>query len=460
MMILLFPIIYILSFIWSVIQLLSRKIEGFLLFTVIGLPIYINALSVTFMYGFGGLVPLMQSFKEVITLISCIIILKQIKKRPRLHRIDKLIIIFFLLALAYVFIPLGSYGIGTKLIAFKNLCFFPILYGIGRFCNTIDFHLRKTATYIGIVAIIAVLIVLLEKLIDTHLQSLTGYSDFLFYFFDTEPSGNYGLAWTFETESQMKRFATIFANPLEHAAAIVVLLAVFLTSVTYKKEKRVRLQPDRFEWIVLGASLICIILAASRASFLSYFLLIYIYGWSVGNKSIVNGFHFFFIAIFSYILFLLEGDLYDFVINTITFENASSLGHVIEWIAGIDAMITNPLGMGLGESGRVSMGGGFNTGGENQFIIIGVQIGVIGMLLYLFIYMDLIRTAWKIMKQTEGKIWKMALLIVLLKVGLFIPAFTANIDSYIYITYLTWFLSGYFINLRMQLKQQEKTNDV
>ena len=120
---------------------------------------------------------------------------------------------------------------------------------------------------------------------------------------------------------------------------------------------------------------------------------------------------------------------------------------MLEWIDGINAMIAKPLGMGLGQSGRVTMVNGENTGGENQFIIIGVQAGVIVMGLYIWIYFQVIKTGLKELKQSVGKEWKVILSIVLIKIGLFIPMFTAYIDSYIYVSYISWFLTGYMVNM-------------
>jgi len=42
----------------------------------------------------------------------------------------------------------------------------------------------------------------------------------------------------------------------------------------------------------------------------------------------------------------------------------------------------------------------------------------------------------------------------LFKIGLIIPLFTAEIDSYIYVSYITWFLTGYMINLIQSTKEQ------
>jgi O-antigen ligase len=106
--------------------------------------------------------------------------------------------------------------------------------------------------------------------------------------------------------------------------------------------------------------------------------------------------------------------------------------------------------MGLGESGRMSAFEGLNTGGENQFIIIGVQLGLVGLGLYLAAYILTIKHAIKTIKTQTGKIRRLALFVLLVKIGLFIPLFTAEVESYIYISYTTWFLTGLFFNMKAQ----------
>jgi len=112
------------------------------------------------------------------------------------------------------------------------------------------------------------------------------------------------------------------------------------------------------------------------------------------------------------------------------------------------------LGLGLGESGRVANASGDNIGGENQLIIIGVQAGVIAMFTYLTIYISLMVIAIKNLKKEKGPFYTLALIVLLIKVGLLIPMFTANIDSYIYVSYLSWFLAGLLINFN-QSNQEE-----
>ena len=442
----LFPVAYITSFVYGLLQLFRKQLEGFLLYIIVGLPVYINALSVVFMYGLAGWIPVLQSFKEVSVLAACYLVFTQIKNKPRLHRIDILILIFLLFTFLYALMPIGTYQFSSRLLALKTLSFFPFLYFIGRFCNPDSVNIKKIFSYICIMIIIAAIVALGEKLTNQHLHSFTGFSEYNYYFFDAEPSGNYGLLWTFETESGAKRFGSIFSNPLDFASSTVLCLSVILSLITYKRKTAV-IRYTKFEWVSLAATLLCIFFAASRASFAGYFLLIYAYGWITNNRSIIRSFHILFIGICIYIFFFLEGDLFDFIVNTIKFQNESSLGHVLEWLDGINAMITHPLGMGLGESGRVSMTLQQNTGGENQLIIIGVQAGILAMLLYLGIYIELIRTGLKELKTARGKKWKMILAVVLIKISMIIPMITAYIDSYIYLSYVSWFLCGYMINL-------------
>ena len=105
-------------------------------------------------------------------------------------------------------------------------------------------------------------------------------------------------------------------------------------------------------------------------------------------------------------------------------------------------MIRNPLGLGLGTSGRIGGSLGDQTGGENQFIIIGVQAGIIAMGLYLAVYIGLIKTAYKWFFRLKGKEKKLCLVLLLIKIGFLIPFLTSELESSPYISYMTWFFSG------------------
>ncbi|MFY8165725.1 MAG: hypothetical protein ACOVJ8_03965, partial [Sediminibacterium sp.] len=97
-------------------------------------------------------------------------------------------------------------------------------------------------------------------------------------------------------------------------------------------------------------------------------------------------------------------------------------------------------------------------GGENQFLIIGVQIGLLPMLIYIFLYGYIIFLTAKYFKNSNEKLKKIALLLLLLKIGLLLPLLTSEAESYLYISYLTWFFTGYFINLTTSSEELKPSN--
>lgn len=441
-----FPLIYLLVFAIAVFRILKGKTDGALLFIIFGLPIYITSLSVATLYDFKQWVPFLQGCKEIVILLTLVTVLFSIKKKPQLYLIDWLYIGYLSYILLYVLLPLGEYGLKDKLIALKSVSFFTFIYFTGRFFDLTKINLTQSFHYICLVAIPAALLVLVEAATYTHFQTLTGYADYMFYFFNQDPSGHHGLNWTFEAENDgPKRFASFFANPLDHAAGTLVSIAAILALATTNSQK---VKFNQFILVAFICSLCSIIFALSRASFASYFFIIYVYAFITRRKQWLSYFYLMVGAAAVFALFFLSGDLYEFIIGTLNFTNSSSAYHIIQWVEGIQAVLSKPLGHGLGTSGRISAMLGSNIGGENQLIIIAVQAGIIALGLYIAIYVTVIRTAFKMSMQKKGRAKKIALFILLLKIGMIIPYLTAEAESYLYIGYITSFFTGIMINIK------------
>lgn len=444
-----FPILYISFFIATLKSLAADKVKGIMLFVVFALPIYTTTLSVTHLYGFTEWIPYLQSFKEITIILFLGYCILNIQQKFHWQWMDKIIAGFAIYAFLYAILPIGSYGLIQKLLAFKSISFFPFIYFTGRLINFRKINLNEIFSFIGLLTIGAALVLTYELVTYNHLQTHTGYALYNQHFYNQDPSGNYGLTWTFEIENGMKRFASFFSTPLEFSAATLVATAALAALIT-NNNNQIRFTP--FTQLVLIGTAASIVFALSRASFASYGIIVYVYAWVTNKKQLIKIIHWGLIGVIALItLFAIQNDLIEFVINTITFSNASSVGHIIEWVNGIEAIGRHPLGMGLGESGRLSAFEGVNTGGENQFIIIGVQLGLVGLGLYLAAYIGCIKYAIKTIKTQTGKIRRLALFVLLIKIGLFIPLFTAEVESYIYISYTTWFLTGLLFNMKAQV---------
>lgn len=454
----LFPITYIIAFLKTMKVFGKGHAQAIVIFICIALPIYINALSVTYMYGFDKAIGPMQFLKELVVLLSLGIVLWQLKKRPKFTTADWLVACFLGYSFIFAILPIGSYDFISRLLAFKSLSFFCVLYFVGRFINARQVLLAKPMKLIGIMTLITACIIIVEFIRYEHIHVYTGFTDFLIKYFDGEQSGNYGLIWTFETESGLKRFGSIFGSPLELGASMLLSLSFVLAFYTklnpIQTNSKYKLALSKFGSLFLVASFVAISLAVSRAAFIGYISIIGLYAIVTKNRMLIK---LIYVAISFSVLYLIyfiaQTDIYDFIVSTLTFNNASSLGHLLEWVDGLNAIVTNPIGLGLGESGRISMVNSDNTGGENQFIITGVQVGLPMLLLYITIHVHLIIRAYKNMENKVGKIKRLAMILFLFKIGIILPMFTSNTEAFIYISYITWFLSGLFVNLTAEKKE-------
>lgn len=444
-MLIVFPLIYLTSFIFAFRGILLGRREEVLLFLIFGLPIYITSLCITFDSGFSGLINMFQLFKESIIVSLLGIQIWTLNRKIHFHFIDYAVIAYFSYTFLYAILPIGDEGLLVKLLAFKSISFCSLVYFAGRLFSPKEIYINKYFHYILYLTIAAAIIVSLEYSNSTHFQSLTGFADFYYYIYNFEPTGSYGLSYTFETETGIMRFASFFANPLELASSTILALSILAALATSDKNK---IHFSNFNKIALLATLICIFLAFSRAAFVNYFFTILVYAIITKNKLILNTFYLVVASFVIYVAYLLKDEeVLDFVIETLKFTNSSSVGHLLEWIEGINAMMTQPLGLGLGTSGRV--GGSFNgnTGGENQFLIIGVQTGIIAMIIYLSIYILIMANCWKWMNSLKGKERQVCMALFLMKTGFIIPMMTSELESSSYISYTTWFLSGFFISI-------------
>ena len=93
------------------------------------------------------------------------------------------------------------------------------------------------------------------------------------------------------------------------------------------------------------------------------------------------------------------------------------------------------------------------VGGENQFLIFGAQLGWIGMILYIATLLSGIRTALIVFNFTDNTYnARIAFVGGIVKVGLLLPLFTANVEIYTYISWVTWWMIGLSVREYSKIK--------
>ncbi len=446
----------ILGFLWTLQEMIVKGKWTYFIFFLAGfLPIYITFLNLTYLNTRSEvLVTVFQALKEGVVGVALVVaILFQKKPADYLFRpqsTDWWMGGFLIIGLSYLIFPIGEVPFLTKATYFKGILLPGLAYFLGR--NTVfeEREISRFFSMIFIVAILAFAVNLMEQFVlQAHIQQHTGYALYNQVINDTYPSGNFGLSWTFETQAMTKRLASFFSDPLELASSVLLGFAAgliwFLTS---KKE-------EGFPYIVVMlCSMGSLFFSSSRAAFGAFFIMLFfiavifkLYRVILFGFSLVTAFVIF-------VVFFASEDFYYFVIDTLTFQNASSVGHVLEWLVAIESMIENPLGVGLamsGNSGTVTDEA--RIGGENQFLIYGVQLGFLGMFLYILLLGFSISRSIRVFRLTENVMTaRIAFTAAAVKTGLLLPLFTANAELYAYVNWITWWMVGYAMNEYSKIK--------
>ena len=372
------------------------------------------------------------------------------KKEFSFSFLDKLISFFLFIVLVYLFLPIGEAYFISKLVYAKNIFLFGIVYFFGRNLKISLLNWNQILKILVVLIIILFFVAFLENFFGIHIHSLLNYAKYNLEINNIEPTGNYGLSWTFENQSARPRFASLFSDPLEFAASLIFLQSIVMYNLIHS-----RFRINKFYYFILLIIVFTsFIFAGSRASFIASFLVLFV------SLLISRNFKTFTIGLilvcsfFFYLYFFSNEEIRYIVQDTISFKNASSLGHLVEWIQGLISMFNNPFGVGLGMSGNAyGIDQTIKISGENQFLIYGVQMGILSLILYLMILFYGIKHAMIVYFQSKDFQKKsLAFIVTLTKIGLLVPLFTANAELYIFVSLFSWFLIGQAETFYIKLK--------
>lgn len=425
------------------------KDEYLILFVILYLPFYTTILSIVYLYTRSELiVNVFQYAKELIVLLAILAFIFYKKDFLgygfRLLFIDYVFLAFLALGVVFVFLPLGTATLVGKATYFKNILLLGLLYFLGRNMVLKELNIKAIASLIFFIGILAFIVNIFEYLTYTHLQTYTGATLFSEDIAGTEMSGSYGLAWTFETSSGQKRFGAFFTSPLELASSVLLTFStaviLYINSIKVEKWKY---------FFIACCALFSLLFTVSRAPFVGLFLQIFFIALLFKLYRLITVGLLLGALAFLYFILFASPDMKLFVYETISFQNPSSLGHLIEWFDGIESMINFPLGIGLAMSGNAGgVDDSIKVGGENQFIIFGVQFGILGLVLYctlIILSISYSIKAYKSARDAEEKV--IPFIAASVKFGMLLPLVTSNAELFLYISLLSWWMVGYSVSL-------------
>tara|TARA_Y100000741_G_scaffold208468_1_gene158744 strand:+ start:213 stop:1598 length:1386 start_codon:yes stop_codon:yes gene_type:complete len=438
----LFVVFYFILFGYAIDKISRGKIQFLIIYICTCLPIYITLQAQVFnIFQDENIINVIKLSKDFIFIYSFIIFVfgnsSALHSRSfKFSLVDKLILVFTSIVTIYALIPLGEADFLSKLIYAKNLYIISITYLIGRnviidkvFFNTI----KKILKYL---ILVISFFLCFEFILSTHFHSFIDFSNYNFFINEIDPQGNYGLTWSFESQGSTPRYAAFFADPLELSASLLLLMSLLIYNFWNNKKN--------INYFLLFLIAFALILSFSRGAIVACVLII-LFGFLLNKqyKILALIFTTFLLSTLSLIYFGSDEVRY-LIIDTLKFENTSSLGHLIEWIEGVLSILENPLGIGLAMSGNAGgVDQAIKIGGENQFLIFGVQMGVLSVIIYSLILFFIIKRSYQVYLKSSNFVKQISFIVCCTKFGLLLPLLTANAELYLFVSLSTWFFAGY-----------------
>ena len=437
-----FIVFYFIIFGYTIDKISRGKIEYLIIYICTCLPIYTTLQAQAFkIFNTEIVVAIIKLSKDIIFIYAFIIFLfgKNIHLFKRIFKfslVDKLILIFTLIVTIYALIPFGEADIFSKLIYTKNLYIISITYLIGRNIKIDEVFFNSIKKILKYLILSLTFFLCFEFILSTHFHSIIDFSNYNILVNEIDPQGNYGLSWSFESQGSSPRYAAFFADPLELSASLLLLSSLLIYNFWNNKKD--------INYFLLFMVAAAFLFSFSRGSIVAC-LGIVLFALLLNKKYKTLLFIFGSFILSTLGLFYFGSDEIRYlIIDTLKFENTSSLGHLVEWIEGILSIFENPLGIGLAMSGNASgVDQAIKVGGENQFLIFGVQMGVLSTITYGLILFFVIKRSCKVYLMSSNNVKHISFIVACTKFGLLLPLLTANAELYLFVSLATWFFTGY-----------------
>ena len=448
---LLFIVFYFIIFIYIIDKISRGKIEYIIIYICACLPIYTTLQAQVFkIFNSEVIVTIIKLSKDIIFIYAFMIFIfgtniHLFKRSFQFSLVDKLIMFFTFLVTIYALIPLGEADLVSKLIYAKNIYIISITYLIGRNIKIDEIFFETIKRTLKYLILFITFFLCFEFILSTHFHSLIDFSNFNTVVNEIDPQGNFGLSWSFESQGSSPRYAAFFADPLELSASLLLLTSLLIYNFWNNKRD--------INYFLLYMVSVAFIFSFSRGAIVACLgIVLFALLLNKKYKTLVFLFGSCILSTLSLIYFGSDEIRY-FIIDTLKFENTSSLGHLVEWIEGILSIFENPLGIGLAMSGNASgVDQAIKVGGENQFLIFGVQMGVLSLIIYILILFYIIRGSYNVYFMSSNSDKHISFIVACTKFGLLLPLLTANAELYLFVSLATWFFAGYIESRYTELK--------
>jgi hypothetical protein len=411
---------------------------------------------------------IMASWKEAVavTLFAIVVLRSILSRGPEVDIIAPDVAITALIGLAVLFAivenPLFAASIPPKveLFGFRSSVFFMLLYYFGRGVpeiaerSTYIKHLFRVAVVVAAIGIMERIFVSPRMLVAMGAASYM--TDFLGLTVST--AGNdWGLPsnyWSVLGRHPVRRAGSVFLGGQAFALPFLLLMPA-ATAWVYDPAKRLQIVR------IVGYAIIWagLLVSITRTTIIVCALQVVVYFMISRRPTRVVGGALTALAVFLLALILVPG-LGTFVLQTATFQTASSYSHIFDWRSGVVAFLQQPWGHGLGSSDQVAARFGRTPlTADNMFLGYAVDFGMAGLVCYLAILFTLGYFSWRLFKNAPSPGVRMVAATVLLTtLGIALNGTSSSPFNSVFLAYNFFILAGAAISVYQRPRSLARTD--
>jgi len=368
------------------------------------------------------------------------------------------VLLLCFMAWVFLYLPIGALGLTARLAGMRMLLWPFLMYLLGRSIRIPPNGLRWIWNMLIYVFLLVVLFGFIEELFvpPVQLASLQvatylvkGQESVVSFGVDGLQGSFYSaIGSRFDVENLIwfRRMVSTYLEPLALGHALV--LPIVFLFYAFAGPRPALLRPRWLIGILLSTFLLAQILAASRGAILATLIgigiIIIVSSNKVRFRSIV-------VVGVALGISLVFAPVRAFVMNTISLEDPSSGGHISQLEKGVDMIINQPMGFGLGNGGYVGSyftGGAAQGTGESFFFSIASQVGLIGVGLFIFALAAILLDLRRIWNKADTLWLKVSALVALgALLGYSVSAIASEAAFGLLASGAMWFMCGLVIQL-------------
>jgi O-antigen ligase len=396
---------------------------------------------------------IVASWKEVLlfgtlAIVACSVLAK--RRVPSFTWIDGVALTWLLLILLYalfhdLFFNWQS-DMMVRLYGIRDWLLYLVPYFIGRLVPVTEKQTRTILKLILVSGTIMSVVGLIDYFfvpVSAHLSLGVAryYNEIYSQFWNTELP-----YWTFIPGLGNTRRLTSFMFSGQNFA---LTFLVFLPVAVYNYRARL----TRWYRMILLVAVTSLLLSITRATIAVCAVQSIIVLWMTGAKRLVLNTAYA-LTVLLVIVLVASPDLRTYVLETITFTEASAATRPQQWRDGLAAAIDMPFGYGIGSTGLISGRMGVEVapveGSETAYLKITGALGFPGLILWLTWFLGIVLASYHTVRRQHGIKRGVAIIAVAMSVGFILNNFTAPPDQSLFVIYVFPWIAGIVVRWATQ----------